>query len=474
MTAPRIKIVDVALFERPVDLRLPFKFGADSVTSAVQAFARVEIETENGVRAVGASAELMVPKWFDKRSYLSQADNTDQLRLSLLVAASALSGRGLATAFDHAINVYENVSDSFDPADIPPLAAGFGPALLEKAVIDALCHALGLSFQDAVKSNALGIVAERAAQDLAGFDLDGFLGALSPLDEVHVRHTIGGLDPLTAGDGLDDGLPVTAEDIIATYGVRYFKIKLSGDPAADLQRCSEISRHLNTQISESYVVTLDANEQYPSVAALENFLKGLATPQLQKFRNAVLYVEQPFHRDVAFDVDLNDFKDVPIIIDESDATFDAFLRAKHCGYRGVSSKSCKGVYRAILNAARAHHWTAEGEGNYFIAGEDLTCQAGLAVQQDLALLSLLGIQHSERNGHHFATGMPGAPMGEVDDFLKAHSDMYEQFSGSLRLMIGQGKIRIGSLFAPGYASGAHPQFETMKPMIRPIKESYHG
>ncbi len=36
----------------------------------------------------------------------------------------------------------------------------------------------------------------------------------------------------------------------------------------------------------------------------------------------------------------------------------------------------------------------------FLSGEDLTCQAGLAVQQDLALVSLLGLSHVERNGHH--------------------------------------------------------------------------
>jgi len=41
----------------------------------------------------------------------------------------------------------------------------------------------------------------------------------------------------------------------------------------------------------------------------------------------------------------------------------------------------------------------------FISGEDLTCQAGLGVQQDLALGALIGVTHAERNGHHYVDGL---------------------------------------------------------------------
>ncbi len=43
-----------------------------------------------------------------------------------------------------------------------------------------------------------------------------------------------------------------------------------------------------------------------------------------------------------------------------------------------------------------------------MSAEDLTIQAGLALQQDLALVSLMGITHVERNGHHYVNGMAGA------------------------------------------------------------------
>ena len=80
---------------------------------------------------------------------------------------------------------------------------------------------------------------------------------------------------------------------------------------------------------------------------------------------------------------------VPLIIDESDATLDAFPRARALGYAGVSSKNCKGVYKSLLNAARCARWNAAQDGsNAFMTGEDLTAQPGLALQQDLAVAAL--------------------------------------------------------------------------------------
>ena len=43
--------------------------------------------------------------------------------------------------------------------------------------------------------------------------------------------------------------------------------------------------------------------------------------------------------------------------------------------------------------------------SYFMSGEDLTTQGGIAVQQDLALATLVGATHVERNGHHSVNGM---------------------------------------------------------------------
>jgi len=70
----RLTLHDVALFERPVRFARPFRFGAVTINAAVQAFVRVEIEIEGKGRATGASAELLAPKWFDKRPHLSSEE----------------------------------------------------------------------------------------------------------------------------------------------------------------------------------------------------------------------------------------------------------------------------------------------------------------------------------------------------------------------------------------------------------------
>ena len=114
----------------------------------------------------------------------------------------------------------------------------------------------------------------------------------------------------------------------------------------------------------------------------------------------------------------------PVIIDESDGELDTFARARGARLRGVSSKTCKGLYKSILNAARCAAWNAqEGEARYFMSGEDLTTQAGLSVQQDLALVNLLGIRHVERNGHHYVNGMAAPAAAEQAGFPATRTEI---------------------------------------------------
>jgi hypothetical protein len=175
----------------------------------------------------------------------------------------------------------------------------------------------------------------------------------------------------------------------------------------------------------------------------------------------VVFIEQPIKRQNALKADVGALAaEQPVIIDESDDSLDAFPRAKALGYRGVSSKTCKGIYKSLINAARCAAW---GNG-YFMSGEDLTIQAGIALQQDLALVSILGLTHVERNGHHYVNGMAGLPEDEQRRFLNSHEDIYERSHGAVRLRIDKGMIRMTSLDCPGYASRALPDWKSMRRM----------
>ena len=143
------------------------------------------------------------------------------------------------------------------------------------------------------------------------------------------------------------------------------------------------------------------------------------------------------------------------------------------GYTGVSSKTCKGIYKSLINRARCLKWNREESRDevldptnprYLMSAEDLTIQAGLALQQDLALVALMGIKHVERNGHHYVNGMAGLPVAEQEAFLAAHPDLYERSHGAVRVRIRDGTLAIGSLGCTGFASGALPDWSVMRPM----------
>jgi len=235
---------------------------------------------------------------------------------------------------------------------------------------------------------------------------------------------------------------------------------------ADVERLGAIAAVLD-RIAEPYAATLDGNEQYDHVGGILELWHCLkSTPRVARLVASIAFIEQPIKRQNALAADVAALAaEKPVLIDESDDSLEAFARARAVGYTGVSSKSCKGFYKSILNAARCREWNREaGRERYFLSGEDLTVQAGLAVQQDLALASILGLKHVERNGHHYVNGMAGLPEAEQSAFLQAHPDLYERSHGAVRLRITRGELAIGSLGCAGFASAVLPDWNAMKEM----------
>jgi hypothetical protein len=456
--SPRISLREIALFERPVAFVRPFRFGAVTVNAAPQAFVRVEIEVEGKGRSIGASAELMVPKWFDKRPHLDIADTVNELRQSLTTARDLyLAQSGFQTAFGlHAACIADQIK-ACAKADIPPLAAAFGPAEIDKAILDALLRATGQNFFDGMAANIAGLDA-RLSRDLDDADVADFLAGRRRLERVAIRHTVG-MDDRVEGEG---GVADPREN----GSSRYFKLKLGGNPDTDAARLVRIGAEL-AKLPHDYYATLDANEQYADLDALGTLVDRLDHDvALQPIAARLLYIEQPMPRDTTRQSPLGQLSQRKFIIDEADDSYDAFPAARALGYHGISSKSCKGLYKSIVNATRAAKWSTGGE-RFFITGEDLTCQAGLGVQQDLALGALIGVSHAERNGHHYVDGFGSAPASEAETFLKAHPDLYSRDGDVVRLSIHDGDLLTGSLVSAGFASGAHPDWTALAPLQRP-------
>lgn len=450
---PLVRVRSVELYERPVTLRLPFRFGAATVTQCPQAFVRALVQV-NGHEVHGATAELMVPKWFDKSPSLTHEQNFEQLREALRAAAKSYVDA------DEALSPYL-LSDLQGQAAIaacmarglPRLAAQFGTAQLDKAVADATLRALGLGWVDALAAGVLG---------------DPWSPSLPALRPVHaiLRHTVGLADRLndadTEGSHAADGLPDSLSAAIQAYGLTHFKLKLGGQLAADINRLTRIAAVLDAQAGD-YRVTLDGNESFSTPEALGDFWRAFKTePALVQLRERLLLLEQPLPRAITLHTSIAELGiDVPVIVDESDDHPEAFDQAIALGYRGISSKACKGIYRSLRSAA-----LVATQPGLLLSGEDLTCQAGLAVQQDTLLAASLGVTHIERNGHHYVDGFGIAPATEAIRFAQSHPGFYriDPSTGRARLEVQGGQLDLSSLHGPGFASGAQPDWQQLQRM----------
>ena len=456
----KISVKEIRFFERDVILRLPFRFGIVTLREAPQIFVQAIIEDDSGRQTAGYSAEVLAPKWFDKNPELSNEQNFDDLRRAAGLAAARYTSGGPATPFGHFANHYSDHMGTCAEDGMEPLVASFGQAVLDRAVLDAVCRASKISFYQAVQENLIGLERRDGIAGVANTDFNAFLAALRPAATIQARHTVGMLDPLDHNpDPVGDGLPETLVEVIRTYGHTYFKLKVGGDIGQDLDRLTAIARILDREL-DHYWISLDGNEQFDDTASFLDFFNRLESqPALARMFENMLFIEQPIARAKALATDISAVAaKKPVIVDESDGEIGVFPEAVALGYGGVSSKSCKGLYKSMINLARCK----ELGGGYFLSGEDLTMQAGLAVQQDLALVNLLGLTHLERNGHHYVYGFYGVSEVEQQAFLAAHGDLYVQGEKAVRLNIEGGAMQIASLACPGFASAALPDLAAMR------------
>jgi hypothetical protein len=133
--------------------------------------------------------------------------------------------------------------------------------------------------------------------------------------------------------------------------------------------------------------------------------------------------------------------------------------------RGVSSKSCKGVWQSLINLGRCRVWdAAAGTPRHFLSEAHLTCLAAIAVQQDLALVALPGLTHIERNGLHFVDSFSGRPRAEALRFLAAHPDLYADTPRGPHLSIREGMVDIAPLDVIGFGAMEEPDIAAMAAM----------
>jgi L-alanine-DL-glutamate epimerase-like enolase superfamily enzyme len=468
-----IKVAATAAGIRNAHTRMPFRFGVITMRAAPLLTLAVEIEDRSGARATGYAADFLAYRWFDKRPDKSLADNcTDLLRTVETAQALYLEAgkQGFAAPFDLWRATHPEIERIALASGFNRLGASFGSSMLERAVIDALGRLAGRSLFELVRDDDLGIELGTIAPRLHGRAVRALLPE-QPLARVHLRHTVGLVDPITAADVQEpvaDGLPETLEDYLERDGISYLKVKVGGDLDEDITRLEAIGAVLERR-ERRFRISLDGNEQYRAPGDFLGLVERIkASPRLERFWAQVMFIEQPLDRAVALDAGvapmLRALADKPVIIDEADGWLSAFEEAVLLGYRGTSHKNCKGIYKSLYNLTLTAVRNASlGRDELFLSGEDLSNLPVVPLQADLAMVALLGIPHVERNGHHYFRGLGHLSEAEKTAALAAHPDLYERRADEVFLKVRGGMLECASLQVPGMGFAALPDLAAMTP-----------
>lgn len=434
--------------------RMPFRYGIATVRELKHLVLRLTVMVDR-LSVEGLSADHLAPRWFIKDLSLTVEQETDLLLESIRQACTlARESPAAPSPFDFWWQVYHAQMQWAHKNHVAALVASFGVSLVERALVHAFCRATNTPFALALRHNTLGVDLGRIHPTLQGRTPSDYLPA-HPVKQITVRHTVGLSDPLTDAEippdeRIDDGLPQSLEACIQTYGLTYFKVKLSGDAQRDHERLKALAQVL-IQRCPTFRITLDANEMYPDIEAFRDFWERAQTDSgLQQLLQALLFVEQPLYRLEALNGRtrnaLDRWQNHPLmIIDESDDDLHSMTLALECGYNGCSVKSCKGIFKGIVNTCLGEHLRRTGR-HVLISGEDLTTVPPVSLQQDLALMANLGMQHVERNGYHYFTGLSILPSEVQERLLNAHPDLFIRHpTGFVALNIVDGKVSAKSV-----------------------------
>jgi L-alanine-DL-glutamate epimerase-like enolase superfamily enzyme len=355
-------------------MRVPLKFGAETVTSVTCARACVTVEDSVGRRAEGWGETPLSVQWVWP-SAAPYAERHQRLMGFCTLLAKDLTGfdsRGHAfevgADLEHEILSRRLAAFNETTTEPMPLLAG----LVCLSLFDLALHdAFGQLHQRPIYET---YTAEFLSRDLSAFLIPAadssaasFQGKFpadflveKPPHTLLAWHLVGGLDPLDesqlGGQEPDDGYPVLLRDWIRRDGLQCLKVKLRGNDAEwdcqRLKRVGEIGRDEGVRL-----LTADFNctvTEPDYVNAILDRLKADAPATFEQ----LLYVEQPFPYELEeFPIDVRSVSQrKPLFLDESAHNWKLIRRGRELGWTGVALKTCKTQTGALLGAcwARAH------------------------------------------------------------------------------------------------------------------------
>ncbi len=375
MTKPTdVQITEINYFFLPVEMRMPLKFGAESVRSVNCLRVAVTVTGINGNQATGWGETPLSVTWAWPSTTLSYAERYDAMVAFCHELASDWSS---ATTTGHPLEIGHHFLSEILPQRLEQFNATRGAepmphlaALIAASAFDIACHdAFGVLHEVDIYSTyhsqylSQDLSAYLTPQD-AGINFDhkypeDFL-LEKPEKKLPVWHLVGGLDPIEAedcnGDEPRDGYPVTLRDWIKSDGLNCLKIKLRGNDANwDYERLVRIG-NLCIELNVEFL-SADFNCTVTDPAYVNGILDRLRSEK-PEINERLLYVEQPFPYDLrANQIDVHSVSErKPLFLDESAHDWQYVALGRSLGWTGVALKTCKTQTGAILSLcwAKAH------------------------------------------------------------------------------------------------------------------------
>ncbi len=451
-----VRIASLSIHRAGLRTRLPFRYGIATMTRVPHVFVRADVETPLG-KSFGIAADHLPPKWFTKDPARALDDEVGEMLAVARSACELARGREAGSAFAFWRELAVAQTEEAAKHNWPPLLAGFGVSLVERAVIEAVARVAGRPFARCLRDGALGFNPGGIHAELEGMAASE---ALPPAveGEIVARHTVGLADPLTEDEiapeaRVGDGLPESLEAAIEAYSLLHYKVKVAGAGDADLERLRRVISIIDRNAPRDWAFSLDGNEGFHDAASFRRFCHALDEADWWRAARArLLFIEQPWHREVALGDEVGGMLQTwperpPLIIDESDAELSSLPRALALGYDGTSHKNCKGVFKGAANACLLALRSPGGRPR-ILSGEDLSNIGPVALLQDLAAQAAFGVSSVERNGHHYFKGLSFWPESVQREVLARHGDLYrESRYGWPTLAIEDGKISVRSIAA---------------------------
>lgn len=370
-----VRVIGVEVYFLSAPMRVPLKFGGETIESCSVARVKMQISDGNGRTGYGWGESVLSPGWaWPATSTFAERDEFMKdfcLKLAAAWSNFEVSGHPLEIGNDFTTSKLDTIlaeANEGQKIPMPHLAALNCAAAFDMALHDAygVFHDVPIyeTYNAKWMNRDLSCFLEASAPhiDFRGKYPADFMVEQAP-KQLPVWHLVGGRDLIAeserTGTEPEDGYPVVLDEWITEDGLKCLKIKLRGNDASwDFQRMVDVGR-IAIERGVNWL-SPDFNCLVTDPQYVNDILDRLVLEHPMIY-GKILYVEQPFPYDLESNqIDVHSVSSrKPLFMDESCHDWQFIRMGYNLGWNGVALKTCKTQSGALLSMcwAKAHGMT---------------------------------------------------------------------------------------------------------------------